>query len=53
MTESTAEAPTSTPEDQWRNSGVRVIPSDSLDGNTAQTPGTYLPGFYGFITNTV
>ena len=24
---------------QWRQHGVRVIPADSLDGNTAQTPG--------------
>lgn len=23
----------------WRNSGVRVVPADSLDANTAQTPG--------------
>lgn len=23
----------------WKTEGVRVIPSDSLDGNTAQTPG--------------
>ncbi|KXL45880.1 hypothetical protein M433DRAFT_154480 [Acidomyces richmondensis BFW] len=27
------------PQDGWRNEGVRVIPSDSLDSNTAQTPG--------------
>ncbi|RYP74044.1 hypothetical protein DL771_003233 [Monosporascus sp. 5C6A] len=27
------------PEDGWRNSGVQVIPADSLDTNTAQTPG--------------
>ncbi|RYP82216.1 hypothetical protein DL769_001710 [Monosporascus sp. CRB-8-3] len=27
------------PEDAWRNSGVQVIPADSLDTNTAQTPG--------------
>lgn len=27
------------PNDDWKNSGVRVIPSDSLDTNTAQTPG--------------
>src|SRR5882757_7208863 len=24
---------------QWRLHGVRVIPADSLDGNTPQTPG--------------
>jgi uncharacterized RmlC-like cupin family protein len=23
----------------WKNNGVRVIPANSLDGNTAQTPG--------------
>jgi uncharacterized RmlC-like cupin family protein len=28
-----------TPADGWRDSGVRVIPADSLDANTAQTPG--------------
>ncbi|KIV96044.1 hypothetical protein PV10_03626 [Exophiala mesophila] len=27
------------PPDAWRASGVRVIPGDSLDSNTAQTPG--------------
>ena len=27
------------PTDEWKHSGVRVIPSDSLDSNTAQTPG--------------
>jgi uncharacterized RmlC-like cupin family protein len=27
------------PEDHWKHSGVRVIPADSLDPNTAQTPG--------------
>jgi uncharacterized RmlC-like cupin family protein len=27
------------PEDGWKNQGVRVIPADSLDHNTAQTPG--------------
>ncbi len=27
------------PEDGWKHSGVRVIPGDSLDANTAQTPG--------------
>ena len=29
----------SIPEDGWKHSGVRVIPGDSLDTNTAQTPG--------------
>jgi hypothetical protein len=24
----------------WKNNGVRVIPGDSLDPNTPQTPGT-------------
>jgi uncharacterized RmlC-like cupin family protein len=27
------------PEDAWKHSGVRVIPGDQLDTNTAQTPG--------------
>ncbi len=27
------------PTDGWKHSGVRVIPGDSLDTNTAQTPG--------------
>lgn len=27
------------PEDDWRNSGVRVIRADQLDSNTPQTPG--------------
>lgn len=27
------------PEDGWKTKGVQVIPSDSLDGNTPQTPG--------------
>ena len=27
------------PADGWMHSGVRVIPADSLDANTAQTPG--------------
>ena len=27
------------PPDGWKNSGVKVIPGDSLDTNTAQTPG--------------
>ncbi|HEX7884760.1 MAG TPA: cupin domain-containing protein [Phenylobacterium sp.] len=27
------------PEDGWKHSGVRVIPGDRLDPNTAQTPG--------------
>lgn len=27
------------PTDEWKTSGVRVIPGDQLDGNTAQTPG--------------
>jgi uncharacterized RmlC-like cupin family protein len=27
------------PEDGWKHTGVRVIPGDSLDANTAQTPG--------------
>ncbi|ETN41547.1 uncharacterized protein HMPREF1541_03483 [Cyphellophora europaea CBS 101466] len=27
------------PPDDWRHTGVQVIPADSLDSNTAQTPG--------------
>lgn len=27
------------PQEGWKREGVRVIPSDSLDGNTPQTPG--------------
>ncbi|KJY00400.1 mannose-6-phosphate isomerase like protein [Zymoseptoria brevis] len=27
------------PNDDWKTTGVRVIPADSLDSNTAQTPG--------------
>jgi uncharacterized RmlC-like cupin family protein len=27
------------PADGWKHTGVRVIPADSLDANTAQTPG--------------
>jgi uncharacterized RmlC-like cupin family protein len=27
------------PEDGWKHSGVRVVPGDKLDPNTAQTPG--------------
>jgi hypothetical protein len=29
------------PTDEWKHTGVRVIPSDSLDSNTAQTPGMH------------
>ena len=31
--------PLAAPTDGWKHSGVRVIPADSLDANTAQTPG--------------
>jgi len=27
------------PEDAWKHTGVRVVPGDQLDTNTAQTPG--------------
>jgi len=27
------------PSSKWKNDGVRVIPGDTLDPNTAQTPG--------------
>ena len=36
----TSSAPVTAPEDAWKHTGVRVIPADSLDSNTAQTPGT-------------
>jgi uncharacterized RmlC-like cupin family protein len=28
-------------EDHWKHNGVRVVPGDSLDANTAQTPGMH------------
>lgn len=31
----------SAPTPRWRHDGVRVIPNDALDDNTAQTPGMY------------
>jgi hypothetical protein len=31
------------PPDGWKTTGVRVIPGDSLDTNTAQTPGMPRP----------
>lgn len=34
-----AEQPPPVPADGWENEGVRVIPGDSLDTNTPQTPG--------------
>ncbi|KAJ9625319.1 hypothetical protein H2204_010411 [Knufia peltigerae] len=34
-----ADSENDTPPDGWRESGVRVIPADSLDTNTASTPG--------------
>jgi len=37
--------PISAPEDAWKHSGVRVIPADSLDSNTPQTPGISFPPF--------
>jgi len=33
------EDPTSPPSDNWKHTGVRVIPADELDNNTTQTPG--------------
>ena len=29
------------PSDGWKHSGVRVVPGDQLDDNTAQTPGMH------------
>lgn len=37
MADSASEPPATT--DGWKHTGVRVIPSDQLDSNTAQTPG--------------
>lgn len=37
--------PPAVPTDEWKHTGVRVIPSDSLDSNTAQTPGKCLRYF--------
>ncbi len=34
-----ATGPDDVPRDGWKHSGVRVIPGDHLDANTAQTPG--------------
>lgn len=34
-----AHGETTIPEDRWKHTGVRVIPGDSLDTNTASTPG--------------
>lgn len=39
MMASSAETPSSSSPIDWRAQGVRVIPGDSLDGNTPQTPG--------------
>ena len=30
---------TDIPDDGWKHTGVRVVPGDQLDANTAQTPG--------------
>ena len=35
----TYENPDPPPSDAWKRTGVQVIPSDSLDENTPQTPG--------------
>jgi hypothetical protein len=35
--------PSAPPADAWKTTGVRVIPGDSLDANTAQTPGKLFP----------
>ncbi|UFN50741.1 cupin domain-containing protein [Roseomonas sp. OT10] len=37
--ESLDPVPGATPPDGWKHTGVRVIPGNSLDANTAQTPG--------------
>jgi len=36
---SSSSPPTSPPHDSWKHTGVAVIPANSLDTNTAQTPG--------------
>jgi uncharacterized RmlC-like cupin family protein len=33
--------PEAAPADGWKHSGVRVVPGDSLDANTPQTPGMH------------
>lgn len=33
------ESASATTTDGWKHTGVRVVPSDQLDSNTAQTPG--------------
>lgn len=49
MAEPSSEAPLSPPTDEWKHTGVRVIPGDQLDSNTAQTPGsTSYPLLYNF-----
>lgn len=39
MSENQAPGAAAVPTDEWKHTGVRVIPADSLDSNTAQTPG--------------
>ncbi len=39
MAEQSSQTPVPTTPDQWKHTGVRVIPGDQLDTNTAQTPG--------------
>ncbi|HEV2530564.1 cupin domain-containing protein [Phenylobacterium sp.] len=36
-----SDKPPATPADGWKHSGVKVIPGDQLDDNTAQTPGMH------------
>jgi uncharacterized RmlC-like cupin family protein len=39
MADHSHDNPNPPPTDAWKNTGVRVIPANSLDTNTAQTPG--------------
>lgn len=39
MAEQSSQPPIPAATDEWKHTGVRVIPGDQLDSNTAQTPG--------------
>lgn len=46
-----SEQPPQAPDDAWKSSGVQVVPSDSLDANTAQTPGMDRKAAINFARN--